>query len=314
MQERQIYKSRQALIDSETELSQETVSALAQARRRAVALAQEKQPQGTSAVSPSWAWARLWPNQAWGAGLTAVSVIAVVVGLQIAERATFDENLNRLASIDQKMISGPLPVQAYLDPGFLIFQESSIEQTENAASRAAGGFSLTQRAADMRHFWSAESLFPGVSVNNQGPSWAKLSASQREALGPLESLWNDMEAHRKQKWIRIADRFHMLSPEQQQLAQERMQEWVSLPAIDRRQARAVYDGVNDIIPEDVRVMKWNEYQKLSPKEREKLIELAQARVSDADPAKRADAPVSGDRPKAPRSALSKHSDKPFAAQ
>lgn len=312
MQERQIYKSRQALIDSETELSQETVSALAQARRRAVALAQEKHPH--RAGSASWAWARLWPNQAWGAGLTAVSVAAVLVGLQIAERATFDENLNRLASIDQKMISGPLPVQAYLDPGFLIFQESTIEQTDNAASRVAGGSSLTQRAADMRQFWSAESLFPGVSVSSQGPSWAKLSASQKEALGPLESLWNDMEAHRKQKWIRIADRFHMLSPEQQRLAQERMQEWVSLPAIDRRQARAVYDGVNEVIPEDVRVMKWNEYQKLSPKERERLIELAQARVSDADPAKRTDVPVSGDKPTTPRSALSKHSDKPFAAQ
>lgn len=312
MQERQIYKSRQALIDSETDISQETAAALARARRKAVTLAQGKH----SNVAPSagWAWARLWPKQALGAGLTAASAIAVVVGLQIAEQANIDQNLNRLAAIDQKMITGPLPVQAYLDPGFLIFQEAALEHADSASQAARPKTTLAQRAADMRQFWSAESLFPGVSVNNQGPSWAKLTATQKEALSPLESLWNDMEAHRKQKWIRIADRFHMLSPEQQQLAQERMQEWVSLPAIDRRQARAVFDGVKGVIPEEVRVMKWNEYQKLSAKEREKLIELAQARIGDAEASKRVDAPASTDKSPTPRSALSKHSDKPFAAQ
>lgn len=319
MQEQHLYQARRALKESENTVSPEIASALLKARKRAVARAQEKQH--GDQISRGWAWLRLWPSQAWGMGITAGSVLAVVLGLNLAEQVRIDGNLNRLASIDQKMISGPLPVQAYLDPGFLIFQESAIEQSSSAAQAGSAGASLMQRAAEMRNFWSAESLFPGLNPNQQGPSWSKLSTAQKEALAPLESFWGEMEAHRKQKWIRIADRFHMLSPEQQALAQERMQEWVSMPANDRRQARAVFDGFKEIIPQEVQVMKWNEYQNLSAKERAQLMALAQERAAGAAGASAGSTGAANTNgafalntnPK-PHSALSRHSDKPFAAQ
>jgi hypothetical protein len=254
----------------------------------------------------------------------------VLIGLQIVEKNTIDQNLQRLAVIDQKMITGPLPVQAYLDPGFLVFQESLLEQA-SADRPAISSVAFTERIEELRNRWSAETLFPGFKGIPPGPAWAKLTVNQREALAPLESLWADMEAHRRQKWLRIADRFPLLSPEQRALAQERMQDWVSMPAIDRRQARAVFDGVKEAIPEDVRVMKWNEYQKLTPKQREKLVELAQQRSGtgpdisiDAAGEAMKSGPVSNavgaDVNNAaasiptPRSALAKQSDKPLISR
>ncbi|MEY3633363.1 MAG: hypothetical protein RI937_1561, partial [Pseudomonadota bacterium] len=104
---------------------------------------------------------------------------------------------------------------------------------------------------------------------------------------------------------------HQLSAEQQATAQERMLEWASLPASDRRQARAAFGGVTEVIAEDVRVMKWNEYQKLSPQEKQRLIELAQQKVAQAgaptDATGSAAAP-----PETARSALAPRPAKPLS--
>jgi hypothetical protein len=322
MHDKSIYKTRQALRESESVIPQEVDAALANARRRAVHAAESAQ---STSNGVSLLGIRHWSRQAWGLAATAATVGAVAIGLNIAERTTIDQNLNRLASIDQKMIAGPLPVQAYLDPGFLVYQESFLDQNAKESSGGAT-VSFLEKVADMGSRWSAESLFPGFKGIQPGPTWSKLSVNQREALAPLESLWSDMEAHRRQKWIRIADRFHLLSPEQQSLAQARMQEWVSMPAVDRRQARAVFDGVKEVIPEDVRVMKWNEYQKLTPKERARLVELAQLRttptptddsvinVNNSGNITGAAPAVADMSSPTPRSALSRHADKPLASQ
>jgi hypothetical protein len=322
MHDKSFYKTRQSLLKSESAVSKEVVAALATARQRAVKTAESMHP--TAGASFLLVDPRRWSKPAWGLTATLASVMAVAIGLNLSERTTIDQNLNRLASIDQKMITGPLPVQAYLDPGFLIFQESALDaKATDANSNAA--ISFLEKASEVASRWSPESLFPGFKGIQPGPSWSKLSVNQREALAPLESLWSDMEAHRRQKWVRIADRFHLLSPEQQALAQERMQEWVSMPATDRRQARAVFDGVKQVIPQDVQVMKWNEYQKLTPKERARLIELAHQRASttaidtitdtgtitSSAAAGATNAAVSSP---TPRSALSKHADKPLASQ
>lgn len=322
MNDKSFYKTRQSLLESESAVSKEVVAALSAARQRAVRAAAS----GRASARPGLWQVGLqhWSKQVWGIAATAASAAAVVIGLNIAEQTTIDQNLNRLASIDQKMITGPLPVQAYLDPGFLIFQESALDaKATDANSNAA--ISFLEKASEVASRWSAESLFPGFKGMPPGPSWSKLTANQREALAPLESLWSDMEAHRRQKWVRIADRFHLLSPEQQALAQERMQEWVSMPASDRRQARAVFDGVKQVIPQDVQVMKWNEYQKLTPKERARLIELAHQRASTSaidtitDTGSITSNASAGTAAPAvssptPRSALSKHADKPLASQ
>jgi hypothetical protein len=90
-----------------------------------------------------------------------------------------------------------------------------------------------------------------------------------------------------------------------------MQEWVSMPASDRQQARAIFDSVVEAVPEEVRIMKWNEYQKLSPAERARLVELAAQKIADASPTPDQKVSPPGPAQTRPRSALSATSDKPF---
>lgn len=268
-----IYRIRQALRQSEQDLPPEVAHGLARARHAAVSRAESRRLHG---VFPLASGALLASRQIWGMGAAAASILAVVVGLGLAEEQSFERNIGRIAAIDERVMLDRLPVQAYLDIGFLAFQEETLSESASGITVA----SLSHQAgAAIRRFWTPDALFRGQST--QGLAWSKLTSSQREALAPLESNWPEMEEHRRRKWVKIADRFHQLSAEQQATAQERMLEWASLPASDRRQARAAFGGVTEAIAEDVRVMKWNEYQKLSPQEKQRLIELAQQKVAQA---------------------------------
>jgi hypothetical protein len=310
-----IYLSRQGLRRYQDAMPESIKSALAQARYKAVHQASTRQhhrPLFRPQSSP----------QRWGLGLSVASVITVLISLQAVQVISKDIDIGRLAAIDQKMMTDRLPVQAYLDPGFLAFQEgnSELESSQEATTSDAQNVLpvVTRATHAMREFWSLESLFPG-SITGQTPLWSKLTMAQRDALAPLESYWPEMENERRRKWLKIADRFHLMSDEEQALAQERMQEWVALPATDRRQARAVFDSLVQVMPEDVRVMKWNEYQKLSDQERSRLMEQAQQRLTEADapvPIARAEpkpAPSGSSNPTSrPRSALAGQPEKPFA--
>jgi len=268
-----IYRIRQALRQGDQDLSPKVVHALARARHAAVHRAESRRAHGPLPLSSS---PRFAPRQVWGMGAAAASILAVVIGLGLAEEQSVEQNIGRIAAIDERVMLDRLPVQAYLDIGFLAFQEETLSESASGITVA----SLSHQAgAAIRRFWTPDALFRGQST--QGLAWSKLTSSQREALAPLESNWPEMEEHRRRKWVKIADRFHQLSPEQQATAQERMLEWASLPASDRRQARAAFGGVTEAIAEDVRVMKWNEYQKLSPQEKQRLIELAQQKVAQA---------------------------------
>ncbi|NBW00380.1 MAG: DUF3619 family protein [Betaproteobacteria bacterium] len=268
-----IYRIRQALRQGEQDLSPKVVHALARARHAAVHRAESRRTYGAGQLASG---VRFASRQVWGMGAAAASILAVVIGLGLAEEQSFEQNIGRIAAIDERVMLDRLPVQAYLDIGFLAFQEETLSESASGITVA----SLTHQAgAALRRFWTPDALFRGQST--QGLAWSKLTSSQREALAPLESNWPEMEEHRRRKWIKIADRFHQLSPEQQATAQERMLEWASLPASDRRQARAAFGGVTEAIPEDVRIMKWNEYQKLGPQEKQRLVELAQQKVAQA---------------------------------
>lgn len=310
-----IYLSRLGLRQHQDDMPESIRSALAQARYKAVHQASTRQHHRPL-------FRPLGGPQRWGLGLSVASVITVLISLQAVQVISKDIDIGRLAAIDQKMMTDRLPVQAYLDPGFLAFQEGNSEPNaaqEETANDTQNVLPVVARATHaMREFWSLDSLFPG-SITGQTPLWSKLTTAQREALSPLESYWPEMENERRRKWLKIADRFHLMSDEQQALAQERMQEWVALPATDRRQARAVYDSLIQVMPEDVRVMKWNEYQKLSDQDRSRLMEQAQQRLSEPDastPVKRADpSPAlsgSSNPTSRPRSALATQPEKPFA--
>ena len=273
MQDDLIYKARQLLQNSERDIPADMAEKLRQARFRAIHRAEEVYPK-TRRHS-----IRFFSEQRWGLGLGFASLAAVFISLSIAHQAGVEDDIRRVAEIDQRMITDRLPVQAYLDPGFLAFQEETLPEGNVSVAAIVNGPTVSVRSV-----WSPQTMFPGVTPSS-GPSWSKLTATQREALAPLESFWGDFDINRKNKWIKIADRFHQLSPEQQSLAQNRMQDWASLQTSERRVARAVYGNVVETIPENVRAMKWNEYQKLSEAERARLIELAQQKVADATPGK-----------------------------
>lgn len=300
------YRCRELLHEGEADIPAPIAEALARGRRAALQRAEARQAPVASRLSPA---VRFAPRQLWGMGASFASLVAVVFGLGLAQQDAMENDIGRIAAIDERVMLDRLPVQAYLDIGFLAFQEETL--SDSASGITAASISNPSGSA-FRQFWTPDSLFRGQSVA-QGLMWSKLTAGQREALAPLESFWSEMEEHRRRKWIKIADRFHQLSPEQQAIAQERMQEWASLPASERSQARATFGGVTEVIPEDIRVMKWNEYQKLSQAERERLIELAQQKVAQASTAGSSDPLVSSlhsyDRP---RSALAIRPAKPLA--
>lgn len=310
-----IYLSRLRLREQQNALPSSIKDALAQARSKAVAHAAHK-PQSRPLFRMTSR------QQRWGIGLTFASVMTVLISLQAVQEISRDIDIGRIAAIDQKVMTDRLPVQAYLDPGFLVFHEgeSSSETAPNDENPATANLPVVSRATTaMREFWSLDSLFPGT-ITGQTPLWSKLTSAQREALAPLEVHWPEMEHERRRKWIKIADRFHLMAPDQQALAQERMQEWVSLPATDRRQARAAFDSLEQVMPEDVRVMKWNEYQKLSETDRARLMELAQQRVAETEPSTATNIPkasspgtaAAGSAVTRPRSALAAQAGKPFA--
>ncbi len=300
------YRSRELLREGEAQIPAPIAEALARGRRAALQRAQARRVQAVGWVSLA---ARFAPRQLWGMGASFASMVAVVFALGLVQQDAVEHDIGRIAAIDERVMLDRLPVQAYLDIGFLAFQEETLS---DSASGITAATITNQAGAAIRQFWTPDALFRGQS-GTQGPMWSKLTASQREALAPLESFWSDMEEHRRRKWIKIADRFHQLSPEQQAIAQERMQEWASLPASERRQARAAFGGVTEVVPEDIRVMKWNEYQKLSQAERERLVELAQQKVAQASTAASSDPLVSSmSNYERPRSALAIRPAKPLA--
>ena len=301
------YRSRELLREGEADIAAPIAEALARGRRAALQRAQALHPH--AAGSRLSLTARFAPQSLWGMGASFASIVAVVFALGLAQQDAIEHDIRRIAAIDERLMLDRLPVQAYMDLGFIAFQEETLRDSASGVTVASISH---QAGAAIRQFWTPDTLFRGQS-GTQGLMWSKLTSTQREAIAPLETFWSDMEEHRRRKGIKIADRFHQLSPEQQAVAQEKMQEWASMPASDRRQVRAAFGGVTEIIPEDVRVMKWKEYQKLSQGERERLVELAQQKVAQASPGNSSDPLVSSlnsyDRP---RNALATRPAKPLA--
>jgi len=117
-----IYKTRQVLEQSGANLPARVTAALTAARHKALSAAQ------LTAGQPHLRKRFSNPTAIWGVGLTLASFIGVLIALNGAQRTSLDLDIGRIAAIDQKMIVDRLPVQAYLDPGFLVFQEEGLGQ------------------------------------------------------------------------------------------------------------------------------------------------------------------------------------------
>lgn len=99
---------------------------------------------------------------------------------------------------------------------------------------------------------------------------------QQQALAPLASEWDQLDAFRKGKWLAIGNKFPSMKPDEQQRVQERMRDWVALTPEQRRMARESYARSKKLNP-DQKSARWEQYQQLPEEEKKKLAAGATAK-------------------------------------
>ena len=113
---------------------------------------------------------------------------------------------------------------------------------------------------------------PTVTVT-PGPKWTDLKPDQQLALQPLASGWNSISEAQKRKWLQISKNYPTLPPADQATMHSRMNEWVTLSAQQRAQARLNFAKTKELskqlTPEE-RKARWESYQALSPEEKKQL--------------------------------------------
>lgn len=114
-----------------------------------------------------------------------------------------------------------------------------------------------------------------LALAEVGPHWSDLKPEQRQILQPLQNLWPTLEDNRKRKWIAIAKNFPNLSPQAQQIAQDRMRDWAALTPAQRYQARLQF-AQSQQLSTDEKVAKWEAYQSLNDEEKNKLSQVKPA--------------------------------------
>ncbi|TDV12122.1 DUF3106 domain-containing protein [Paraburkholderia caballeronis] len=110
----------------------------------------------------------------------------------------------------------------------------------------------------------------GPLPNRDNPlSWARLTDSQRAALAPFATEWDQFSDQRRRKWLRIASRYPKMSADAQKRLHERMTEWVLMTPEQRRVARENYQVSKDL-PAQARKKAWTAYQQLSDEQKARL--------------------------------------------
>ncbi|HEY8101893.1 MAG TPA: DUF3106 domain-containing protein [Burkholderiaceae bacterium] len=113
-------------------------------------------------------------------------------------------------------------------------------------------------------------------IKSAKPLWTDLTPPQQQALAPLSSDWDKIDAFRKQKWLVIANKFPSMKPEEQQRLQDRMREWAKLTPAQRRAARESYERAKKLNANQ-KSEKWQQYQNLPEEEKKKLAAEAEAK-------------------------------------
>ena len=109
----------------------------------------------------------------------------------------------------------------------------------------------------------------GVPKGVEKPYWAELNPAQQQALLPLAAEWDKQPRLPKKKWVDIANRFHALTPDEQQRVHERMREWIKLTPAQRTLARENYTRAKKI-GGATRSEQWKQYQQLPEDQKRKL--------------------------------------------
>jgi hypothetical protein len=117
------------------------------------------------------------------------------------------------------------------------------------------------------------------------PLWAELTPAQQQALAPMASEWDKLDASHKKKWLAISSKFASLKPDQQLRLQNRMRDWAKLTPEQRRVARESYTRAKKLNPGE-KTAEWQQYQQLSEEQKKKLAADAatKKRVANLPPA------------------------------
>jgi len=127
---------------------------------------------------------------------------------------------------------------------------------------------------------------PPVDPNPvSAPSWAELSADQRQMLAPLERDWNSLDEPRRRIWLEMAPGFARLPAEERDRLHERMRAWVALSPAERQRARVNFQLAKQSLHASEREARWEAYQALPPEKRQELAEKAVARRRQLQTAK-----------------------------
>lgn len=131
----------------------------------------------------------------------------------------------------------------------------------------------------------AQTASPNALVSAPSkPLWTELNPSQQQALKPLEQNWTTINEDQKRKWLELSKNFSALSADDSATVHSRMKEWVALSPQQRAAARLNFGKTQEIAREltaDEKKAKWEQYQALSPEEKQRLATTGNARPAGA---------------------------------
>jgi hypothetical protein len=101
------------------------------------------------------------------------------------------------------------------------------------------------------------------------PRWVDLTPAQREALAPLATEWDQINAPRKKKWLEIGNKVALMAPEEKQRVQDRIRDWVKLTPEQRHVARSNFAQTKKLDPNE-KFAQWQRYQQLTEEQKKEL--------------------------------------------
>jgi hypothetical protein len=101
------------------------------------------------------------------------------------------------------------------------------------------------------------------------PLWVDLTPAQQQVLQPFAAQWNTYPQNEKRSWVKLADRFKAMPPDQQSKLQMRMRDWAALTPDQRSRARSNF-GIAKKAPQEKRVAEFEQYKELTPDQRRVL--------------------------------------------
>jgi molecular chaperone GrpE (heat shock protein) len=161
-----------------------------------------------------------------------------------------------------------------------VFAQQSDSKTTTAGIELNNvSTSTSAKSADRPHqsgSSTATTATPTVAASKT--SWKNLNQEEKNALAPLASEWDKMDATRQKKWLGVSHKYSNMKPEEQQRVQERIKTWVQMTPEQRMSVRENFANTAKKSPEQ-KSAQWQQYQQLSEEEKMKFADQAKTKKS-----------------------------------